>query len=136
MIDLVTKEKLTQKIQIDSAGTSAYHVGEPADPRSQSTANQRGIHLPSRSRQFKPHDFTRFDYVVAMDLSNYNHLMNLRTNRDQKVYLLRDFDDTSPDKASVPDPYYGGVEGFNRVFDICLLGCKGLLEEIKQKHNL
>ena len=136
MLDLVKKANLDDKIEIDSSGTSAYHVGEQADRRSQATANKRGIHLPSRSRQFKPVDFTQFDYVVAMDLSNYNHLMNLRTNKSQTVYLLRDFDEKSPERASVPDPYYGGPEGFDRVFDICLAGCQGLLQQIKQQHTL
>ena len=136
MIELVKKAKLETEIQIDSSGTSAYHVGEGADQRSQATANQRGIYLPSRARKFIPEDFIKFDYVVAMDLSNYNHLLNLRTKDGQKVYLLRQFDSTSPEKASVPDPYYGGPEGFNRVFDICQRGCEGLLQEIKQRHNL
>lgn len=136
MIDLVKKQNLEKEIQIDSSGTSAYHVGEPADHRSQATANHHGIHLPSRARQFRPEDFTKFDYVVAMDLANYNHLMNQRTQNNQKVYLLRQFDPQSPDKASVPDPYYGGAKGFDQVFNICLKGCEGLLKEIKNSYNL
>ena len=136
MIDLVKKAKLETEVQIDSSGTSAYHVGEAADQRSQATANQRGIYLPSRARKFVPEDFLTFDYVVAMDLSNYNHLLKLRTEDTQKVYLLRQFDPTSPAKASVPDPYYGGPDGFDDVFEICMRGCEGLLQEIKQQYDL
>ena len=135
-LHLLSEENLTARIQVDSAGTCSHHVGESADRRSQSTANRRGFHLPSRSRQFLASDFDRFDYIVAMDASNMRHLLNMaRTEKErQKVSLLRDHDEISPQGSNVPDPYYGGPDGFEEVFDLCFLGCKGLLAKIKFDH--
>jgi len=132
MNKLIEERNLQGKITVDSAGTSAYHVGEGADGRSQATAAKRGFHLPSRSRQFTPQDFARFDYVVAMDQSNLNKLLRMAPSPEAKgkCVLLRSFDPNSPPNAEVPDPYYGGPNGFERVLDICIAGCKGLLEHL------
>jgi len=137
MLKLVKEAGLENRIQIDSAGTSAYHVGEGADSRSQATANRRGVTLPSRSRQVKIGDFSRFQYMIAMDTSNLNNLMKLCPNPEhqKRVRLLRNFDPASPRNASVPDPYYGGPDGFENVYDICQAGCKGLLKEIEESLN-
>ena len=133
-LHLLSEKGLKNRIRVDSAGTCSNHVGERADRRSQATANRRGFHLPSRSRQFTVSDFEQFDYIVAMDESNKRHLFQLaRTEVDQKkISLLRDFDPQSPQNAEVPDPYYGGKEGFENVFDICFASCQGLLSSIQK----
>ena len=129
----VLRDRGITTISVDSAGTSAYHVGEPADSRSQRTANQRGIHLPSRARQFMVQDFDRFDWILAMDQSNLNNILRLtRSEADrQKVHLFRNFDPESPQGASVPDPYY--ENNFSLVLDICEAGCEGLIHFLESK---
>lgn len=120
------KERGITSVVVDSAGTSAYHVGEGADSRSQQEANRRGIQLPSRARQFTVKDFDRFDWILAMDTSNQGSILSLaRTDNDRaKVHLFRDFEGTQTG-LSVPDPYY--EQNFGLVFDICERGCLGLL---------
>ena len=136
MLKLVQDAGLAEHIEIDSAGTGAYHEGELADSRSRATARARGVELTSVARRFLPQDFDRFDYVVAMDRGNLASL--LRTAKSdahrEKIQLLRFFDPASEDDASVPDPYYD--DGFDRVFDMCMAGCTGLLEHIVREHKL
>jgi protein-tyrosine phosphatase len=123
-------------VHVDSAGTSAYHVGERADARSREHAAARGYSLTSRARQFVASDFESFDYVLAMDVRNLEDLRALRPERDSgraRLQLFRDFDPTAPPKSSVPDPYYGGVAGFEEVIDQCERAARGLLEEVLGK---
>lgn len=129
MLHLLRERGITS-VDVDSAGTSAYHVGEPADARSQRVANQRGIHLPSRARQFVQADFTRFDWIMAMDLSNQQNILALaQTDEErQKVYLFRDFEEGTASGLSVPDPYY--ENNFDVVLDICEAGCLGILQSL------
>lgn len=138
MAHLLEKAGLEDAVEIDSAGTSAYHVGESPDRRSTAAARKRGIRLFGASRQFVKGDFKRFDYVVAMDTSNRSRLMALAHDEHAraKISLLRDFDPDSPADAEVPDPYYGGERGFDEVLDICLAGCRGLLDHLRAKHSL
>jgi protein-tyrosine phosphatase len=138
MLKLVSDAGLQDAIEIDSAGTGGWHVGERADPRSRQTAEGRGVPLPSRARQFISKDFSRFDYIVAMDKSNRENLERIAPNPKDaaRITLLRSFDSQSPNNADVPDPYYGGPRGFDDVFDICERGCKGLLATIVRDHNL
>jgi protein-tyrosine phosphatase len=133
MLHLLSEAGLSQRFTIDSAGTGAYHVGEPADARSAAEARRRGVELPSRARQFTTTDFDRFDYVVAMDRRNQRDLARLaRTAADEaKIYLLRSFDERKGADLDVPDPYYGEGDGFARVFDICEAGCRGLLARLR-----
>jgi len=135
---LVERTGLAGEITVDSAGTAAYHAGERADSRSRQTARSRGFELESRARQFRAEDFGRFDYVVAMDASNYDNLVALAPSRaaGAKVSLLRAFDPATPNGADVPDPYYGGPRGFDDVFDICEAGCQALLTHICDQHQL
>lgn len=134
---LVEDAGLTEHIELDSAGTGAYHVGEPPDRRSTAAARQRGIQLRGRARQFEVSDFEDFDYIVAMDAANYRDLRTLcRSDRDaEKLSLLRDFDPESPRGSGVPDPYYGGARGFDDVLDICEAGCRHLLERLRRTHG-
>jgi protein-tyrosine phosphatase len=133
--DLVEREGLADRIEIDSAGTGDWHVGEEADPRTRHAAKRRGIKVDSRARQVKPEDFRRFDYVVAMDASNERNLRALAPDQAlaAKVHLFRDFDPESPSGSDVPDPYYGGDDGFERVLDICDAAAHGLLERIRRE---
>jgi protein-tyrosine phosphatase len=135
---LVAESGLAQRIVVDSAGTSAWHVGEAADPRSRQCALERGVELPSRARQFVTKDFGRFDYVLAMDSENHGELAALAPDAGARtrVHLLRSFDPASPHGADVPDPYYGGERGFDDVFEICEAACRGLLLRVIEDHSL
>ena len=124
------KDRGITSIVVDSAGTSAYHVGEGADTRSQREANRRGVHLPSRARQFVVEDFDSFDWIVAMDTENQRNIVSLaRSEADKrKVHLFRNCSPSGEVGLSVPDPYY--ENNFARVFDICVECCTGLLQEL------
>jgi protein-tyrosine phosphatase len=134
---LVEETGLGGAIEIDSAGTAAYHVGEIPDPRSRATAEARGVRLASRARRFSASDFARFDYVLAMDADNERALARLAPSEEAraKVLRLRRFDPKSDD-LDVPDPYYGGERGFEEVFEICEAACRGLLEHLVAEHEL
>ena len=132
---LVESRNLLDHISIDSAGTHAYHIGEKPDPRSRSAAMDRGIDLSSqRARKVVQEDFERFDYVIAMDRSNYADLQSLASPQQRKkLHLFLDFAD-SWDEAEVPDPYYGGSNGFERVLDMVADASEGLLKDILDEH--
>ena len=134
MQGLVAKAGLLDEVELDSAGTAGWHVGNRADPRARQVARSRGLQLTSRARRFEPGDFDRFDYILAMDRSNLRDLRRLaRTDAERdRVSLLRDFDSAIPAGAEVPDPYYGGEDGFEDVFDICQAACTGLLDALRQ----
>ena len=137
MLHLLEENGLSDQVAVDSAGTGAYHTGEPADARSARAALKRGVELPSRARQFKAADFERFDYVLAMDTSNFRNLEALAPGRyADKLFLLRDFDPQAAKGSSVPDPYYGGERGFEEVLDQCFAGCQGLLDHLVANHAL
>ncbi len=123
-------------IHIDSAGTHAYHIGEQPDARSQAAALDRGIDMSSqRARRVETVDFDQFDYVLAMDKSNYKDLKLLAKPAQRKqLHLFLDFA-KGWDVAEVPDPYYGGSHGFERVLDMVESASEGLLEDIlSRKH--
>lgn len=134
---LVNNAGLEQHIHIDSAGTHAYHIGNPPDQRAQATALKRNIDLSSlRARQVHSQDFSEFDYVLAMDNSNLHELhvicpANARTRPD---LFLSYAQQTS--EREVPDPYYGGAQGFEHVLDLVEDASQGLLASIRQKHKL
>jgi len=126
---VVKARNLQDVIKIDSAGTHAYHIGESPDSRSQATAKSRGVDLSAqRARKVEADDFERFDYVIAMDCSNYENLKDLATvEQQERLYLFMDFT-SAWDNAEVPDPYYGGGDGFKNVFDMVQSASEGLLE--------
>ena len=138
MRKLLADSALADCIEIDSAGTAAYHTGEPADERSAATALERGVRLTSIARQFTAADFERFDYVIALDRENQQTLRALAPGAKgaAKVTLLRSYDPDRGDETDVPDPYYGGPGGFDQVFDICESACAGLLAHIRTEHDL
>lgn len=133
MNHLIEKAGLTEEIICDSAGTSNYHIGSPPDRRMTVAAKKRGIEIIGRARQFETADFEEFDLILAMDRDNYDNILYLdpQGKYRQKVRLMCDFARHHQTKE-VPDPYYGGPEGFDRVIDLLLDACQGLLEEIKQ----
>ncbi len=134
----VAEAGLSDRIAIDSAGTAAYHEGEDPDRRSSAAARDRGYRLQGPARRFRDPDFARFEYIVAMDRQNLSDLLDRAPDHDARarVRLLRSFDAESPQDAEVPDPYYGGSDGFERVLDICEAGCRGLLATIRADHGL
>ena len=138
MRHLIREAGLESEIQLDSAGTGEWHVGQPRDSRSSAVGERRGMPLYGRARQFQPDDFRKFDYVLAMDTKNRDALLDMAPDdaAAAKVHLLRSFDPDSPPEADVPDPYYGGAQGFDTVFDICEAACRGLLAELRRRHNL
>ena len=131
---LLQQEGLEEIIETDSAGTHAYHAGEPPDRRAQETALRRGIDLSDlRARRVESEDFSDFEYVLAMDQDNYHSLSQIcPRGAERKLMLLMDF---APHLRTreVPDPYYGGASGFERVFDMVEAASEGLLAEIQRK---
>jgi len=138
MKQLVAEAGLSDRIQVESAGTGSYHVGEPADRRSAAAARKRGVELDGCARQFNNDDFRRIDYIVAMDKRNYGFLKRIARNpgETQKLSMLRSFDPASvaEQQEDVPDPYF--EDNFDAVFDICRAGCVGLLAAIVKQHQL
>lgn len=132
---VVVEHNLQDLIMTDSAGTHAYHVGERPDRRAQATAKNRGVDLSDiRARRVKSSDFEKFDYVLAMDRDNYAILEELcPVGLDDRLSLFLDFA-PSVKASEVPDPYYGGIKGFEVVFDMVEQASLGLLQDIKSKH--
>ena len=127
MRSLVREAGLEDAVEIDSAGTGAWHVGNPPDERSTAAARGRGITLDGAARQVAPQDFERFDLLIAMDAANRRELERLAPDDDAraKVRMLRAGD------LDVPDPYYGGEDGFEHVLDVVEEGCRALLAEVR-----
>ena len=131
---LVEQEELSADFYIDSAGTGNWHVGEAPDPRSQESALRNGIDISDlRARQFSAYDFEQFDYIFAMDKSNYNDMLDLANTDAEKakVQLILSYDPEAAANASVPDPYYGKGDGFEKVFQMLHRSCRALLDELK-----
>ena len=132
---LVEEQGLIDKIGIDSAGTHAYHTGEAPDSRAQQSALKRGIDISHlRARKASAKDFERFDYVIAMDYDNLSHLESIcPEEHNEKLVLFLEYGSQS-DVKEVPDPYYGGPLGFERVLDLVEDASRGLLETILSRH--
>ena len=124
----------SEPLELDSAGTGAWHVGERPDARAAAAAARRSIRLEGTARQVTARDFKRFDLLVAMDRSNRDELRALApdTEAAARVRLLREYDPASAasGELDVPDPYYGGPSGFDDVLDIVTAACRGLAAEI------
>lgn len=130
---MVDEAGLMDRIQIDSAGTGGWHVGEPPDARAQVAAKKRGYELQHlRARQALPGDFYQFDYILAMDDENLRNLRLLCEQKDHlhKAELLLNYAKNFTEKE-VPDPYYGGDEGFSHVLDLIEDACSHLLQQIQ-----
>jgi protein-tyrosine phosphatase len=131
---LVEQAGLTHLVEIDSAGTHAYHIGEPPDARAAQAARQRGVDLSAlRARRARVEDFHAFDYVLAMDQDNLRDLRELcPPGLADRLRLFMDFAPEAPARE-VPDPYYGGPSGFDRVLDLVEAASAGLLEDIRRR---
>jgi protein-tyrosine phosphatase len=129
---LVNVEGLAGSIESDSAGTHDYHIGSPPDSRAQAAASQRGYDLsPLRARQITVQDFADFDYVLAMDEANRIALRNIcPTQYRERIKLFLEFAPESG-RREVPDPYYGGSQGFEEVLNLVESAARGLLEHIR-----
>lgn len=134
---LVEQEGLADRIRVDSAGTHAYHVNDPPDPRAQAAAAKRGVDLSSlRARKAIADDFHAFDYILAMDRSNFEHLSQLcPPGAEEKLRLFMTYA-SDLGEEDVPDPYYGGTAGFERVLDLIERAAHGLLADIRLRYGL
>ncbi|MCX7997920.1 MAG: low molecular weight phosphotyrosine protein phosphatase [Leptospiraceae bacterium] len=133
---LVEERELKEFFHIDSCGTASYHIGELPHELTQKVARERGIILTHRARQFKREDFEKFDYILAMDESNYKHILYMAKTEEQKqkVHKFRKFDPAVSGQPDVPDPYYGSVAGFEHVQDIVMRTSAGFLDYLLEKH--
>jgi len=127
------QEGLAEDYEVGSAGTGAWHVGESPDTRMRRVAAGRGLKYDGSARQFKPRDLDYYDLVIAMDRENRANLLSMarRPEHTKKIHLMREFDPQGGANAAVPDPYYGGAEGFERAYEIVERSVLGLLEAIK-----
>ena len=133
MLQLIRNNGLENLIECDSAGTHGYHVGEPADVRMRKRAQIRGYDLPSRTRKIHPaSDFPYYNWILVMDDRNYQDVRALDSSREysSKIRRMTDFCERMKENE-VPDPYYGGDEGFELVIDILEDACAGLMERLK-----
>jgi protein-tyrosine phosphatase len=133
---LVDKHGLGEKILVDSAGTHSYHIGSTPDPRSQHTARSRGVDLSRlRARQFQSKDFLDFDYLIAMDRSNFTQMAAIQPEEvHARLDLMLDYSEKY-DQKEVPDPYFGD-DGFELVFDMVNEASEGLLRHIREQHRI
>lgn len=130
----IMRSKLSKDFIVDSAGTGGWHAGELPDKRSISTAKNRGLDITSqRARQFKISDFDTFDYIYVMDNSNYKDVMALAPNDEAKSKVKLILNELFPNEnVDVPDPYYGGQDGFENVFDMLNEACDVIAGKLKR----
>ncbi len=117
-------------VEVESAGTGAYHVGEPPDERMRRAGEAAGLEISGRARRFEPSDFDSFDLIVVMDHANLRDVLDLAPDDGtaRRVRLFRSFDPTAHfDDLEVPDPYYGGADGFRQVIDMVRRAAAGLV---------
>jgi protein-tyrosine phosphatase len=130
---VLRREGLEGEVSVDSAGTGSWHVGSPPDERALSAASLRGVDISSqRARHVTPEDCENFDYVLTMDEENYRAVAGLCRGSA----VVRPFLDLATDSSetAVPDPYYGGPDGFEHVLDLVEEASEGLLEDIRERH--
>lgn len=126
---LIAQRGWQGRVEVDSAGTGGWHIGDPPDPRATTAAARRGINLTGAARQLTVEDFTDFDLLLAMDQQNLRDLQAMApAGTEHKVRLLAEGD--------VPDPYFGGSEGFDRVLNIVDVACQQLLDELESQQEL
>lgn len=137
-LDLATKAGTAERFKVDSCGTSSYHAGDDADPRTLAVARARGLTCTHCARPLRVTDFADFDYLIAMDLKNRADMLRLGAP-PERVHLLRSFDPAlagqNDDALIVPDPYYGGPDGFDRMYDMIDAACRGLLSRLPTRQR-
>ncbi len=129
---LAEQAGVVDKFEVDSAGTGAWHVGEPPDSRMRRVAASHGLKYSGRARQIRPEDLDHFDIIIAMDRQNLVDLARIARSPEsaRKIRLLREFDPDSQPQAGVPDPYYGGIDGFEEVYQIVERSTSNLLNAL------
>ncbi|WP_045457306.1 low molecular weight protein-tyrosine-phosphatase [Sporocytophaga myxococcoides] len=134
---VIENKGVSHKFYCDSAGTSAYHIGALPDERMRATAMERGIILDHCARQITVKDFDNFDYILAMDTSNYNNIKSLTNDKfkHDKVLMMRSFDSIKS-TVDVPDPYYGGMSGFTEVYEILWRCCNNFYNHIEENQEI
>ena len=137
MAEAIFKHKVVingLSIESDSCGTAAYHIGEDPDPRTVEVVKQNNMMIDHKGRQLAPDDFYEFDYILAMDRSNLSEILFRKPeDSEAQIRLMRDFD-SMPDDGEVPDPYYGGNDGFQYVFDILDRSSDALIDHLQKAH--
>jgi protein-tyrosine phosphatase len=130
---LAQEAGLGDKYEVDSAGTSSYHIGERPDSRMRQVATDYGFRYDGRARQITLADFDHFDLIIAQDSTNLSNLKRLARGPEDtaKLFTMRTFDPQGNPQASVPDPYYGGIDGFHVTFEIVKRSCQGLLDALE-----
>lgn len=134
----IREAELDDFIAVDSAGTSGWHVGELADPRMRETAKKHGVELLSKSRKLVEADYLEFDYIIVMDKQNLRDAEDLKTlvsSPKAQVELMREYDDMDSGQ-DVPDPYFGGKQGFEHVYTMLDRSTKSFLDYLIQEHEL
>jgi protein-tyrosine phosphatase len=124
---------LDSKYHLESAGTSAYHIGEPPDYRMRKIAKKHGLEYSGRASQFLKDDLNRFDLIITMDKANYQILTRMAESKEEidRIRMMREFDPLGTDSQDVPDPYYGGLSGFEETFEIVQRSCQGLFDTLE-----
>ncbi len=139
--ELVKKRGLSDKIACDSAGTAGYHIGNLPDHRSRRIAHDYGISLTHKARKLVSDDYGQFDYIVAMDTANFDHIQSLSYRitgfdmPEDRLILFRQFDSIDPN-TDVPDPYYEDMAAFDEVYQIAVRCSESLLDFLTETHNL
>jgi protein-tyrosine phosphatase len=130
---LIEERDLAGRYVLDSAGTSAYHVGEKPDSRMRQVARERGFEYTGSARQFSRDEFGNHDLIIAMDKANLRILKSWVKNPEdrKKIHLMREFDPQGGIDLDVPDPYYGGIDGFKTTYEIVERTCRALLEALE-----
>lgn len=131
----VKERGLSEKIDAESAGTSNYHIGEDPDHRTIEVCVRNGIPIIHKGRQFRHPDGKVFDYIMAMDTSNQRNIIHELADKHQGLFLMRDFDEEGKG-LDVPDPYYGGTDGFDEVYSILNRSLDAFLDYLIEKHSL
>ena len=131
--DMVRGEELDDTIRVESSGTGSWHVGEPADSRMRRTSADHGVTITHRARHLHRRDISDYDLLLTMDAHNYRdaHALCRSDTEREKVRMFRDFDPRGP--GDVPDPWYGGMEGFETVWDIVERTCRSLLDDVRRR---
>lgn len=135
---VVAEAGLADHFELDSAGTSDYHIGSSPDPRTVAVARRRGVPVEHAARQVGPDDLHRFDYVVVMDEANFSKVRRLaeRARPDAEILMLRDFDPEADGAREIPDPYFGGPSGFEEVHDMIERASRALLAHLRQERGI
>ncbi len=129
---------LDAEVMVDSAGTHSYHVGSKPDRRGQQAAARRGVDLSAiRARRVAPEDLETFHYILAMDRDNYQELLSLSSLSEhrEKINLFMQYA-SGLTEQEVPDPYYGGLDGFDRVMDMVEEAAQGLIQQLRKRYRL